>query len=249
MEKKMNTFMPGWPHSPPPHYDREPDYDRMTWNRDVMVPMRDGVHLSVDVYRPDAFVQMPPPQTRTIQRLRYMTDPLPEDRLIAGPSALYLYATIDQEDTNWMIILKDLGPDVSVRTAREGEIDIPSELPEKELVRGWLKASHRAMDHESSKPWKPWHPLTREAREPVVPGEIKEYVIEILPVANLFEKGHRICLEITSMDIPTGTAGFTNVEYIPYHICSSETTVHKIYHNEKYPSFLLLPVIPNDDFE
>jgi predicted acyl esterase len=205
---------------------------------------------SRDAYgKPDAFVQMPPSQTRTIQKLRYMTDPLSEDTLIAGPSALYLYASIDQEDTNWIIILKDVGPDVSVRTAREGEIDIPSDLPERELVRGWLKASHRAIDHKRSKPWKPWHPFTREARKPVAPGEINEYVIEILPVANLFEKGHRICLEITSMDIPTGIGGFTNVEYIPYHICSSETTVHKIYHNEKYPSFLLLPVIPNGNSE
>ena len=196
---------------------------------------------------PDAFVQMPPSQTRTVQRLRYMTDPLPEDTLIAGPSALYLYAAIDQEDTNWIVILKDVGPDVSVRTAREGESEVPSVLPERELVRGWLKASHRALDQERSKPWKPWHPFTREAQKAVVPGEINEYAIEILSTANLFKKGHRICLDITSLDIPTGTSGFTNVEYIPYHICSSKTTLHKIYHNEKYPSYLLLPVIPHDD--
>jgi putative CocE/NonD family hydrolase len=198
---------------------------------------------------PDAFVQMPPTQTRTVQRLRYMTDPLPEDTLIAGPSALYLHASIDQEDTNWIIVLKDVGPDVSVRTAREGETGIPANLPEREIVRGWLKASHRALAPKRSKPWKPWHPLTREAQKPVVPGEINEYAIEILATANLFKAEHRICLEITSMDMPTGTAGFTNAEYIPYHICSSKTTVHRIYHNEKYPSYLLLPVIPMSDSE
>jgi uncharacterized protein len=205
---------------------------------------------SRDAYEePDAFVQMPPSQTRTIQKLRYMTDPLPEDTLVAGPSALYLHASIDQEDTNWIIILKDVGPDVSVRTAREGETAIPTNLPERELVRGWLKASHRALDPKRSKPWEPWHPFTREAQKPVVPGEISEYAIEILSTANLFEKGHRICVEITSMDMPTGTAGFTNVEYFPYHICSSKTTLHKIYHSEKYPSYLLLPVIPSGDSE
>ncbi len=78
----------------------------------------------------------------------------------------------------------------------------------------------------------------------MVPGEINEYAIEILATANLFEKGHRICLDITSMDVPIGVTGVTGVEYIPYHICSSQTTVHRIYHNEKYPSHLLLPVIP-----
>src|SRR6516225_8022639 len=48
-------------------------------------------------------------------------DPLPRDLLIAGPIALTLYASIDQDDTNWIIILKDVGPDVGVQSAREGE--------------------------------------------------------------------------------------------------------------------------------
>lgn len=73
-----------------------------------------------------------------------------------------------------------------------------------------------------------------------IPAIINEYAIEILSTANLFKKGHRIYLDITSLDLPTGTAGATNVEYIPYHICSSKTVLHKIYHNEKYPSHLLL---------
>lgn len=197
-----------------------------------------------DYEEPDAFLQMPLTHTRKIQGLRYMTEPLPEDMLVIGPSALYLYASIDQKDTNWIVILKDVGPDVSVRTAREGEWETSANLPERELTRGWLKASHRAIDQARSKPWEPWHPLSREAQQPVTPGEINEYAIEILATANLFEKGHRICLDITSLDLPIGVTGVTSVEYIPYHVCSSKITVHKIYHNEKYPSYLLLPVIP-----
>ena len=63
---------------------------------------------------------MPPTQTNKIQKLRYMTDPLPQDLLIAGPIALNLFAEIDHDDTNWIVSLKDVGPDVSVRTVREG---------------------------------------------------------------------------------------------------------------------------------
>jgi uncharacterized protein len=59
---------------------------------------------------PDTFVQMPPTQTNEIARLRYMTDPLPEDTLVIGPLALNLYAAIDQDDTNWIVVLKDVGP-------------------------------------------------------------------------------------------------------------------------------------------
>ncbi|MFC1958278.1 CocE/NonD family hydrolase [Chloroflexota bacterium] len=193
---------------------------------------------------PDTFVQMPPTHTNKIQKLRYLTDPLPKDTLVAGPISLTLYASIDQEDTNWIVVLKDVGPDVGRRTARAAEREISTELLEKELTRGWLKASNRAMDAERSEPWKPWHPLTRVAAKPVLPGEIAEYQIDILPNANMFRRGHRICLEITSMDLPTGVSGYTDICYIPYHICSSKTTVHNIYHSYNYPSRLLLPIIP-----
>jgi uncharacterized protein len=200
---------------------------------------------SVDQFTPpDAFVQMPPSQTTVIQKLRYLSEPLAHDTLIAGPAVLNLFAAIDQDDTNWIVVIKDVGPDVSVMTVREGERELPKNLPEREVTRGWLKASHRALDPKRSKPWKPWHPLTRAARKPVVPGEITEYAIEIMATANLFRQGHRICLEITSLDLPTGVAGATNAEYVPYHICSSKTVLHTIYHDANRPSHLLLPVIP-----
>lgn len=200
---------------------------------------------SVDKFiPPDAFVQMPPTQTKAVQKLRYMTDPLPDDVLVAGPISLTLFAEIDQDDTNWFVILKDVGPDVSVMSVREGERELPTDLPEREVTRGWLKASLRETDPKRSKPWKPWHLLTRDSRKPVVPGEINEYQIEVMATANLFRKGHRICVEIANMDLPTGVAGATNAEYVPYHICSSKTVVHKIYHDAERPSHLLLPVIP-----
>ena len=203
---------------------------------------------SADAVQPgDSFVQMPPTQTNEVARLRYLSDPLSEDLLIAGPISLTLYAAINQEDANWIVILKDVGPDVSVQTVREGERKTRDDLPERELTRGWLKASNRALDESRSKPWKPWHKLTRAANSPVTPGEIVEYQIEILATANLFRRGHRICLDITSMDFPTGVGGATNAEYVPYHICSSKTTLHTVYHDEKRPSHLLLPVISNRD--
>ena len=112
------------------------------------------------------------------------------------------------------------------------------------LCRGVLKASHRAVDEKRSKPGRPWHPLTREAQKPVEPGKIEEYAIEIMATANLFRKGHRICIEITTLDMPTGVGGATNAEYIPNHIGSAKTTVAKIFHDTKRPSHLLLPVRP-----
>jgi uncharacterized protein len=196
-----------------------------------------------DFVPPDSFLQMPLAQTNTVTRLRYMTDPLTEDVTIAGPSVLVLHAAINQSDTNWIVILKDVGPDVSVQTAREGERQVPANLLERELTRGWLKASHRALDEKRSRPGRPWHPLTRETQKPVTPGEIVEYQIEILATANCFKAGHRIAVDITALDVPTGVAGATNAEYVPYHVCSSRTVVHHVHHDPKHPSHLLLPVL------
>lgn len=192
---------------------------------------------------PDTFVQMPLKQTAQVQKLRYVSEPLSQDVLVAGPISVTLHATIDREDTNWIVALSDIGPDHGVRTAREGEREMDPDLPEREVTRGWLKASMRALDETRSKPGRPWHKLTKAAREKVTPGEINEYVIEVMASANLFKAGHRICLDIMAMDVPTGVGGAANVEYAPYHLCSSETVVHRIYHDATRPSHVLLPII------
>jgi len=187
---------------------------------------------------------MPLKKTVEVARLRYLSEPLAQDLTVVGPLSLTLYAAIDQPDTNWIVTLKDVGPDVSVVTAREGERSVPANLVERELTRGWLKASHRALDEQRSTPWEPFHKLTRAAVQPVPVGEVVEYRIHVLATANEFKAGHRICVEITSMDVPTGTGAMTNVEYIPYHVCSSQTVTHRIYHDAERPSHLLLPIIP-----
>ena len=45
--------------NPGPAYDREPTYSAMTRDLDVMVPMRDGVKICADIYRPDATGKFP----------------------------------------------------------------------------------------------------------------------------------------------------------------------------------------------
>ena len=198
-----------------------------------------------DAHRePDVFTQMPLKKTSKVERLRYMTEPLAQDVLVAGPISLTLYAEIDQTDTNWIVVLKDVGPDVSVVTARVGERSVPDTLPERELTRGWLKASYRATDPARSTPAEPFHKLTKESIAPVTPGEIVKYEIQVLATANQFKAGHRICIEICSMDAPTGTGAMTDVEYIPDHVTSSNTVTHKIYRDADRPSHLLLPIIP-----
>lgn len=181
--------------------------------------------------RPDCFVQQPHSETAAVSSVSYMTPPMGEDMEVTGPISLKLYASIDTDDTNWIVVLKDVFPDGS----------------ELELSRGWLKASHRAIEKSRSKPWLPYHPHTETLR--VVPGEIHEYDIELSPISNVFEVSHCIKLVITSMDHAKALVSPPAVgsSHLPYHICSSTTTFHKIYHDESSPSHLLLPVIGNTE--
>jgi predicted acyl esterase len=90
-----------------------------------------------------------------------------------------------------------------------------------------------------------YRPETADRYPALLAFSIHNKDLEIMATANQFKRGHRICVEITSLDIATGVGSATNVEYIPYHICSSKTVLHRIFHDPKHPSHLLLPVIPD----
>ena len=44
---------------PPVAYDRAPTFAGLIAEKDVAVPMRDGINLSIDIYRPDAGGRFP----------------------------------------------------------------------------------------------------------------------------------------------------------------------------------------------
>jgi predicted acyl esterase len=107
--------------------------------------------------------------------------------------------------------------------------------------RGYLKASHRALDPTKSKPWRPYH--THTEPEPVKPGEIYEYAIELMPNANVFKAGHCMELVIKNAESPKDPL---YLESFPggYHLPVSRTVGHQVYHDTQHPSYLLLPVVP-----
>ena len=76
--------------------------------------------------------------------------------------------------------------------------------------------------------------------DPVVPGEINEYNVDLGKLTNVFRAGHRIKLEIQSLESPRDPE--MQIHYHP-HLPSSRTTLHKIYRNKEYPSHLVLPIV------
>jgi len=183
-----------------------------------------NLSLEQEMYQdqPDCFLQHPLYVSAKRESVCYLSPLLSEDMEIIGPAALYLYASIDQEDTNWIIKLTD----------------VDKYGTELDLVTSYLKGSHRALDAKKSTPLQPYH--LHLTSEPIIPGEIYEYAIEISPVSHVFREGHRIKLSIGSMESPRD---WEMVMHWHPHLCSSKTTVHKIYRDKEHPSYLLLPVI------
>ena len=147
---------------------------------------------------PDAFVQMPLTQTNQIAEAALShANRWREDILVAGPTVLNLYAAIDQEDTNWIVSLKDVGPETRHERRARAKRELPANMPERELTRGWLKASNRALEPTRSTPWRPWH--RSRARRRAGCAWRDERVRDRDPAdRQSISEGHRICLEIAA---------------------------------------------------
>jgi predicted acyl esterase len=180
--------------------------------------------FDADSVPPDGFYQAPLTVTNNVLSVSYRIPSLLEDTEVTGPCALYLYATIDTDDTQWIVRIFDVDP--------QGN--------KFQLTTGWLKASHNELDESKSKPWAPHHPHTRSV--PIKIGEMNKYAIKVFPMSNVFKKGHSIELEIRSIE----TAGDVDPGMPPEsgHLDSGRATTHKIYRDKNHQSYLLLPIIP-----
>jgi predicted acyl esterase len=186
---------------------------------------------SLDELPPNGFVQPPIVVASEISTLLYTTSPMSKDTEITGPIGLHFFAEIDSDDTNWIIRLHDI--DLSGRRTM--------------LSRGYLKATHRALDALQSKPFRPYHPHTLESLAPVQPGRVYQYDIELIPIGHVFKSGHRLELEIMSAELPNDPL---YLESFPggHHLPLSRTVSHKIYLDRNHPSHLYLPLIDSYPF-
>lgn len=78
---------------------------------------------------------------------------------------------------------------------------------------------------------------------PLVPGKIYEYQIDLWSTSNVFLKGHKIRVEISSSNFPrfdrnlnTGKAANTDADFVK--------ATNTVYHDALHPSAIVLPVIP-----
>jgi putative CocE/NonD family hydrolase len=171
-----------------------------------------------------------PPNFDPVRRvLSFTTAPLERDLEIAGPIKLVLYASSTRNDTDFIVKLSEQYPQ---SPEDRGKGLNPASLV---VTKGWLRASHRALDEKHSTAMEPYHLHTRP--KPLKPGGVYKFDISVEPNAFRFKKGNRIRLELANGDSPVTDVLWTHY-YQPDKI-GQDT----IWHSAKYPSSLVLPVM------
>src|SRR6185503_1859079 len=124
--------------------------------------------------------------------LTFCSPALESDLEIAGPIKLVLYASSTRNDTDFIVKLSEQFP----QSAEERAKGINPGF--QVVTKGWLRASHRALDEKRSTEMEPYHSHARP--EPIKPNEVVRFDISIEPNAFRFRKGNRIRLELANGD-------------------------------------------------
>src|SRR5437588_469453 len=107
---------------------------------------------------------------------------------VTGPLVLVLWVASSTEDMDIFATLRNIAPD-GADVFEKGQQGQP--VP---VAKGWLRASHRALDADLSLPYRPYHAHAR--REWLKPGEPVRVEVEIWPTSMVFARGHRLRLDV-----------------------------------------------------
>ena len=77
------------------------------------------------------------------------------------------------------------------------------------------------------------------------PGTVYEFTIDLFPTSNVFLKGHRIRVDISSSNFPRFDRNPNTGNRFGYDAEMREAH-QQVFHQNAYPSHILLPVIPNN---
>ena len=149
--------------------------------------------------------------------LTFQTPPLENDVEVTGPITVKLHASSSARDTDFTAKLIDVCP-LSDDFPDGLAINLTDSIIRARYQNGW------------------------DTPELLEPGKVYEFVFELYPTSNIFKKGHRIRLDISSsnwprFDVNPNTGGDLGVER---RLEIAEQTIH---HEPEHPSHVVLPII------
>ncbi|MDZ7632365.1 MAG: CocE/NonD family hydrolase [Gemmatimonadaceae bacterium] len=150
--------------------------------------------------------------------LVFQTEPLAEDMTVIGPITVVLHASSNRTDTDFTAKLIDVYPSSEAWPA-----GFDMNLTDA-IVRGRYRA-------------------TRDHAVMLTPGRVYPFTIEPFPTANVFKKGHRIRVDISSSNFPRFDVNPNTGEPLGRNrrMVTADNTVH---HSATFPSHIVLPIAP-----
>jgi hypothetical protein len=200
-------------------------YDPMnpvpTIGGNVSARVKDGAFHQRE--RPDFHGSQPPflPLKSRDDILVFQSEPLDQEVTIAGPIEVILHCSSTAVDTDFTVKLLDIYPPSS---------DFP-EGYDLNLTDGIVRMSYRN---------------ARKTRELIQPNQVYEVKLNLFPTANLFKKGHRIRVDISSSNFPRWDLNPNSGEPLGESRRKIEAD-NTIYHSQAFPSRIVLPIITRSE--
>ena len=200
-----------------PRSDEPPD--RFAYDPADPVPTIGGVSSVLTMTQGAETPVRPGPLDQRVLEARddvlvYTSDPLDRDLEVIGPVEAILYAASNVRDTDFVVRLCDVHADGRSIFVTEG------------IIRARYRNSSRG-----------------ESTELLEPREIAEYRIHLYPAANTFRRGHRVRLDVTSSSFPRFSRNLNSGEDVGTGT-RMEVAQQTILHTDRYPSHIVLPVVP-----
>ena len=149
----------------------------------------------------------------------FQTKPLETDVEVTGPMMVNLWISSDALDTDFTAKLLDIYPP-STKYPEGFHLPLGDSIRRVRFRDGY------------------------QSEELMEPGKIYAVQIELPPVSNLFKKGHRIRLDISSSNFPRFDVNPNTGEPIGKHT-RTEIANNSLYTDAEHPSHVVLSVIPS----
>jgi putative CocE/NonD family hydrolase len=199
-------------------YTFDPTHPVPTLGGNVSSRVKDGAFDQRE--RPDFHGSRSPflPLRARSDVLVFQTEPLEEDVVVVGPIAVVLHASSTAVDTDFTAKLVDVYPPNE---------DFPGGF-DMNIADALVRASYRD---------------DRHTRDLIDPGRIYRLVIRPFATANVFKKGHRIRVDISSSNFPRFDVNPNTGEPLGRHRRTVDAD-NTVYHQRGNASHILLPLLP-----
>jgi hypothetical protein len=156
--------------------------------------------------------------------LTWQTEELQEDITLAGQVTAKLFASTSGSDSDWIVKLIDVYPQ---KFEQDWKLSGYELMISDEIFRGRFHNSF-------------------EKPQPLIPGEVTPFTIDLHTQNHVFKKGHRIMVQVQSTWFPVYDRN--PQKFVPNIFEAKETDYQKatqrIYRSKHFPSSVEISVLP-----